>query len=55
MGNYNMISFCNINMPVKNVSLVIHRAGQDSCQENYFEKSSVLHTHAKKKSLIKKN
>lgn len=38
--------FYNINTAVKTV-WVVHRTGEDHCQENYFAKSLVLHTHAK--------
>lgn len=48
-----MISFDNINTSVKTGSRAIHHTGQESCHENYFAESLVLHTHAKK-SLIKK-
>lgn len=48
MGNYSVIFFHNRNMSVKNVSWVVRRTGQESCQESYFAKSFVLHTHAKK-------
>lgn len=49
MGNYSVIFFHNINISVENVSWVVRRTGQDSYQENYFAKSFVLHTHAKRK------